>query len=247
MRVAAIIPARFASSRYPGKPLVPILGLPMVVRVAHIAAAAFSNDAVVVATEDSRIKTVVEAAGFRVVMTSDRCQTGTDRVAEAAAVVDADVYVNVQGDEPMLDPVVLRAVVHAHALRPDVVHNGMAVVGADEDSDSVNLPKVITTETNRLVYMSRRALPGFKDPKLAPDRYFKQVCVYTFARWHLAAFAGFGRKSTLERSEDIEILRFLDLGIPVQMVEVQGGSLAVDAPEDVGRVEAAMKREGLFR
>jgi 3-deoxy-manno-octulosonate cytidylyltransferase (CMP-KDO synthetase) len=244
MRIVAVIPARHASSRYPGKPLVPILGVPMVVRVARIAAEAFGNDSVVVATEDLRIKDVVEGAGFKAVMTSDRCHTGTDRLAEAAAVIDADVYVNVQGDEPMLDPAVLRAVVGAHATRPDVVHNGMAVVGADEDVDSVNLPKVIATETNRLVYMSRKALPGFKDPRFAPARHFKQVCVYTFARWHLAAFAAFGRKSTLEGSEDIEILRFLELDVPVQMVEVQGGSLAVDVPEDVARVEAAMQREG---
>lgn len=245
MRIAALIPARHASSRYPGKPLVPILGVPMVVRVARVAAAAFGNDAVVVATEDVRIKDVVEGEGFKAVMTSDRCATGTDRLAEAAAVVEADVYVNVQGDEPMLDPAVLRTVVDAHCQRPDVVHNGMAIVGADEDVDSVNLPKVIATETNRLVYMSRRALPGFKDPKVAPEHYWKQVCVYTFARWHLSAFAAFGRKSALERSEDIEILRFLDLGIPVQMVEVASGSLAVDVPDDVGRVEAAMRRSGI--
>ena len=93
--------------------------------------------------------------------------------------------------------------------------------------------------------MSRRALPGFKDEKVAPARYMKQVCVYSFSPWHLAAFAAFGRKSTLERSEDIEILRFLDLGIPVQMVEVAGGSLAVDVPSDVEKVEAAMRARGL--
>ncbi len=101
---------------------------------------------------------------------------------------------------------------------------------------------MITNEANKLVYMSRRALPGFKEAKNAPTRYKKQVCIYAFTKDELHAFKKFGRKSELEQSEDIEILRYLELDKSVIMVETEGGSLAVDIPEDIAPVEAALKR-----
>ena len=245
MKAVALIPARYASSRFPAKPLVPLLGVPMVVRVARLTAEAVGREHTYVVTDDERIRSVVEEHGFQALMTSSEALTGTDRLAEAAEQVDADIYVNVQGDEPLLDPASIRQVIEAKRQTPGHVVNAMTRIGPDEDPHSVNIPKVVANESGRMLYMSRRALPGFKDERNAPEAYWKQVCIYAFTRDELRAFAGFGRKSVVERSEDIEILRFLELGIGVQMIEVSGGSLAVDVPEDVEIVERAMRERGI--
>jgi len=246
VKAVAIIPARFRSSRFPGKPLVSILGAPMVVRVARIAASVLGAAQVRIATDDERIAAAAREHGFAPVMTSGEALTGTDRVAEAAEQLDADVYLNIQGDEPMLDPATIERVLAARrSLGAGTVVNAMAALGPDEDPDSVHVPKVVAGERGRLVYMSRSRVPGHKDPRDAPAQYWKQVCVYAFDRAQLRAYTGLGRKSALERAEDIEILRFLELDIPVHMVEVAGGSLAVDVPGDVDRVEAAMRARGM--
>ncbi len=244
MRSVVMIPARYGSSRYPGKPLVPLLGKPMILWVAELSARAVGAENVYVATEDRRIAEVVEAAGFQAVMTTDDALTGTDRLAQAAEQVEAGIYINVQGDEPLADPADILKVRDAKLAHMDAIINGVSWVGESEDPHSVNIPKVITNERHELVYMSRVALPGFKDAKCAPVRYKKQVCIYAFTREELAAFRAFGRKSELEHAEDIEILRFLELGKAIRMVETQPGSLAVDVPEDVAKVEAALRQAG---
>lgn len=241
MRTAVIIPARYGSSRFPGKPLVPLLGKPMVLWVAELSARAVGAENVYVATEDHRIADVVEAAGFQAVMTADDALTGTDRLAQAAEQIDADIYINVQGDEPLLDPLDIRKIRDAKRANMDVIINGFCWISAQENPSSVNLPKVITNECDEMVYMSRVALPGFKDAKYAPNRYKKQVCIYAFTLEELAAFRAFGRKSELERAEDIEILRFLELGRKIRMIETQPGSLAVDVPENLKNVDKALR------
>ncbi|MFP3344086.1 3-deoxy-manno-octulosonate cytidylyltransferase [Halomonas sp. SIMBA_159] len=244
MRSVVLIPARYGSSRYPGKPLVPLLGKPMVLWVAELSARAVGTENVYVATEDQRIAEVVEAAGFKAVMTTDDALTGTDRLSQAADQVAADVYINVQGDEPLVDPADILKVRDAKLANMGDVINGFSWVTEQEDPNSVNIPKVITTEDNKLVYMSRVALPGYKDAKCAPVRYKKQVCIYAFTRDELQAFRNFGRKSELEYSEDIEILRFLEMNKTIRLVETKPGSLAVDVPDDVSNVEAAMRKQG---
>lgn len=245
MKALGIVPARYASSRFPGKPLVPILGVPMVVRVARLTAEALGKAQTCVATDDERIATVVRDHGFDVAMTSTGALTGTDRLAEVAEQRAADVYVNVQGDEPMLDPANIAKVVEARARFPGEIVNAMCRLGPGEEPDNPNIPKVVTTEDGRLLYMSRRALPGYKDSKNAPREYWKQICIYAFLREELLAYARFGRKSAVEACEDIEILRFLELGIPIRMVEVSAGTLAVDNPPDVALVEEEMRRCGM--
>ncbi len=242
MRTVILIPARFASSRYPGKPLVPLLGKAMILWVAELSAKAVGNDHVYVATEDSRIADVVTAAGYHALMTSDNCLTGTDRLAEAVQQIDADIFINVQGDEPLVNPSDILKVIEAKKVSIGSVINGYSWITEHEDPHSVNIPKVITTEDNKLIYMSRQAIPGYKDSKCAPKRYKKQVCIYAFTSDELIAFKDFGRKSELEFSEDIEILRFLELGKVIQMVETEPGSIAVDIPADVEAVEVALKR-----
>jgi 3-deoxy-manno-octulosonate cytidylyltransferase (CMP-KDO synthetase) len=120
--------------------------------------------------------------------------------------------------------------------------NGFTFIGDDEDPSSANIPKVITTEDSKLVYMSRCLIPGFKEKKNAPLKFKKQVCIYGFTKEELTAYKDFGRKSDLEKSEDIEILRFLEFGKTILMYETAPGSLAVDVPEDVAAVEIALKK-----
>jgi 3-deoxy-manno-octulosonate cytidylyltransferase (CMP-KDO synthetase) len=242
MRTVAIIPARYASSRFPGKPLVELAGKPMIIWVAELSAEALGKENVFIATEDERIKNVVEASGFQALMTSPDALTGTDRLAEASTLIDADVFINVQGDEPLVHPEDIVKIKEAKLGNPGQIINGFSWIIEPEDPNSVNIPKVITTEDNRMIYMSRAALPGFKDEKNAPTRYKKQVCIYAFTKTELHNFLSFGRKSELEHSEDIEILRFLELGIRIKMVETRPGSLAVDVPEDVEKVTAALKK-----
>ena len=245
MKTVALIPARYKSTRFPGKPLVQLLGKPLIIWVAEAAAAAIGRQNVHVATEDERIALVVEEAGFSAVKTSGEALTGTDRLAEAARCIHADIYVNVQGDEPMLNPSDIVKLRDAKLENLGSVINGYCWIGKNEDPNNVNIPKVVTNELGDLVYMSRCALPGFKDKSNSPNRYKKQVCIYAFSPSELQSFAAFGRKSELEECEDIEILRFLELGIPVRMVETSGGSLAVDIPEDVPVVETALKQSSL--
>lgn len=243
MRTVIIIPARYGSGRYPGKPLVHLLEKPMILWVAELSAKALGQENVYVATEDRRIADTVERAGYQAVMTTDDALTGTDRLAQAAQDIAADIFINVQGDEPLAEPADIIKIRDAKLENIDHIINGFSWVTEQEDPHNVNIPKVITNENQQLVYMSRVAIPGFKDAKNAPTRYKKQVCIYAFTREELAAFRALGRKSALEQCEDIEILRFLEIGKRVRMIETQPGSLAVDVPSDVPHVEAELRRK----
>ncbi|MDD2741871.1 MAG: 3-deoxy-manno-octulosonate cytidylyltransferase, partial [Rhodocyclaceae bacterium] len=242
MKTCVIIPARYSSSRFPGKPLALLLGKPMVLWCAELAAKAVGRDHTYVATEDDRIKAVVESAGFNAVMTSKAALTGTDRLAEAADLLDYDIYINVQGDEPLVNPADILAVEKKKKGAMNCIVNGYCWISPDEDPHSVNIPKVVSTEGGRLLYMSRAAVPAFKDPACAPKQFKKQVCIYAFTRDELKAYKAFGRKSEVEFSEDIEILRFFEIGKEIMMVQTEPGSLAVDVPEDIPGVEAALQK-----
>lgn len=244
MRACVIIPARYTSTRFPGKPLVLLYGKPMILWVAEVAAKAVGRSHVYIATEDERIASEVREAGFSAVMTSQDALTGTDRVAEAAKKIDYEIYVNVQGDEPLINPADICRCIELKSKYPEKVINGYCWIGTDETPSNINIPKVITTEAGEMVYMSRMLLPGYKDQKNVPEKYMKQVCIYGFSREELIDFVRFGRKSMLEKYEDIEVLRFLELGRSVLMYECASGSLAVDVPEDVSRVEAVLQARG---
>ena len=241
MKSVVIIPARYKSSRFPGKPLVNLLEKPMILWVSELSAKAVGQENVYIATDDKRISKVVVDAGFNAIMTSDKCFTGTDRLAEAAKQISADIYINVQGDEPLVNPKDIVNIIKAKKLYYNEIINGYCSISSEEDPNNVNIPKVIFTEDNSLVYMSRQAIPGFKDNSQAPSQYYKQVCIYAFTADELKSYADYGRKSTLEASEDIEIIRFLEWGKKIRMVETSPGSLAVDAQEDVAKVEQGLK------
>ena len=243
MRVIIVIPARYRSSRFPGKPLVKLLGKPMIIWVAELSAKAVGKENVYIATDDSKIQKTVIQMGYNVVMTSENCLTGTDRLAEVAKKIEADIYINVQGDEPLVDPTDIQKVIDLKKQYPNDVINGYTKMEKDENPQSLSKPKIIFTEDKRMVYISRQPLPGFKDPKYTSKVYYKQVCIYAFNREELLTFGNFGRKSKLEESEDIEIIRFLEWEKKIRLVETQSGSLAVDEPKDVEKVEEILKNK----
>ncbi|MDG1157463.1 MAG: 3-deoxy-manno-octulosonate cytidylyltransferase [Litorivicinaceae bacterium] len=245
-KACVVIPARYASSRFPGKPLTPLLGKPMVLWVAELSARAVGEKHVYVATDDSRIANVVSEAGFSAVMTEPNALTGTDRLAQAAQSLEYDIFVNVQGDEPLLDPVDIVSCIEMKSKFPNKVINGYCLIQKNEDPNNINLPKVVTNEGGRLVYMSRTKVPAFKDKNNEPNHYKKQVCIYGYSKEELEAFSSFGRKSNLEYSEDIEILRFLELDREIIMYECVAGSLAVDVPHDVFKVEQALRNKAIL-
>ncbi len=243
MRKIGVIPARYKSSRFPGKPLVNLAGTPMIIRVAKIVERAFGIENTYVATESLEIKEVVVSYGFKVILTSENCLTGTDRVWEVAQKVDADIYVNIQGDEPLLNYRDILRITEMKAMNMSYVVNGMCFIGETEDVHSTNIPKVVVNTENTLTYMSRLAIPGQKEGENKVPKYKKQVCIYAFSYDELKAFGEYPQKGSSENYEDIEILRFFDLGIPIKMVETSGSSLAVDVPEDVEIVEREIEKK----
>lgn len=241
MNYSIIIPARLKSMRFPAKPLAMINGRALILRVADIASALIGRDRVFVATDADEIDRFVKDNGYQSIMTSPDNLTGTDRVAEAAKYVHSDFIINIQGDEPMVEIADIQRVIDAKMAAPNMVANAYCQLNNDQDPVDVNIPKVVFNENNKLLYMSRAAVPGTKSG--LAETYFRQVCIYGFNRQELNEFARFGRKSELEEQEDIEILRFFELGYDINMVEVTGGSLAVDVPEDVVKVEAALNAQ----
>lgn len=239
-RAVVVIPARYYSSRFPGKPLAKINGKEMILHVAEKASQAVGNENVYIATENEEISKVAQYAGYKVVLTSDSCLTGTDRVAEASLEIEADIFINVQGDEPMIDPNDIIKVIKLKEENPDLVINCMAKLNINENSNDKKIPKVACDKNSNLLYASRNALPGNKNGD--SQNVMKQVCIYAFSHKDLASFSQL-KKSPLEYQEDIEILRFIENGIPVQMLEVNNVSYAVDYPEDIVYVEKQLNKE----
>jgi 3-deoxy-manno-octulosonate cytidylyltransferase (CMP-KDO synthetase) len=235
---AIVIPARYRSSRFPGKPLAEITGKPMIQHVWERCIEALNPGDVFVATDDERIRKVCEDFGASVLMTSDQCLTGTDRVAEAALQLDHSFIVNVQGDEPMINAKDILTVAEAFRSGDGGVVNAMAPIVEEREYWSPNVPKVVIDPNGRLQYMSRAPIPANKAKTF--EKAWKQVCIYAFSREHLARFSAESEKGPLESIEDIEILRFIEMGIGVSLVELASTSMAVDTPEDLEQVVRAL-------
>lgn len=234
-----VIPARYESSRFPGKPLADIAGKPMIVRTWEQCANVSDASRVYVATDDARVERVCTRFGISVIMTPGDCLTGTDRVAACSDVLDSEVVINVQGDEPIFNPRDVHVLIDAVSRFPGEVLNGYCPISTEEEYLSRKVPKVVFAPDNRLLYMSRGPVPSNKNGTFGFA--WRQVCAYAFPRESLKRFAAEGRKTPLEESEDIEILRFLELGIPVRMVPMSDHSIPVDFPEDVQKVEKRLR------
>jgi len=233
-RVVIIIPARFESSRLPGKPLIDICGQSMIKRTFDRCCFALNEKDIFVATDDNRIFSHCQKSNINVIMTSNTCKTGTDRVYEASRQIEADIYINVQGDEPIVNPNDIKIVIKASKKYPSKIINAMCSI--DEfDFNNPTVPKMVTRLDNRLLYSSRVGIPTTKT--LSFSKANKQVCIYAFPKQALIDFSSVSNKTPLEELEDIEILRFLELGYDVQMVEVSNTSFSIDVPEDVQKVK----------
>jgi len=233
-KVAVVIPARYKSSRFPGKPLAKINNKEMIIHVAEIAEKAVGKDNVFIATENEEIVSIVKQYGYQVILTSDDCLTGTDRVAEASKEIEADIFINVQGDEPMIDYKDILNVIELKKEYPEYVINCMTDLCYDESPEDKKIPKIICDLNNNLLYSSRNVIPGNKQKN--SSKILKQVCIYAFNRDHLDKFYS-NSKTPLEYQEDIEIVRFLEKGIPVKMLKVENQSYAVDYPNDIKIIE----------
>ncbi|PIR44977.1 MAG: 3-deoxy-manno-octulosonate cytidylyltransferase [Candidatus Vogelbacteria bacterium CG10_big_fil_rev_8_21_14_0_10_51_16] len=243
MKYIVVIPARYESSRLPGKPLIKIAGVPMIERTYRQCLKAVPNTQIVIATDDDRIKDHGEAIGANVVMTPSDCKTGTDRVASLLDSLDADVFINVQGDEPIFDPKDLSDMIAEAEKGEHGVVNGYSPITDEDQFRSRTIPKVVFGNDGTLMYMSRSPIPSNKQMEF--KKAWRQICVYSFSRKALELFRSQKEKTTLEEIEDIEILRFCELGIPVKMIPLSDHSIAVDVPEDVLRVEKAIRDRNL--
>lgn len=239
-----VIPARFQSTRFPGKPLADLNGSPLIEHVWRRCCRAVDASSVVVATDDEWIAAVARDFGAIVEMTSSACLTGTDRVAEVASQHRADWYVNVQGDEPFVDPAAIQKVIEAaKTAEEDVIAvNTMSAITEESEFRSATVPKPVTDLRGRLLYMSRAAIPT--DKRLGFQQAFRQVGLYAFRPSALVRYQPGAKKSPLEEIEDIEILRLLEAGEHVQMVEVPASGIAVDTPADLKRAQAHIKQQG---
>ena len=229
-----IIPARFNSSRFPGKPLVDIKGKSMIRRVWDKCVLASNPEKVIVATDDHAIRKHCIDQGMLVEMTSSSCLTGTDRLYEVSKKIKTDIYLNIQGDEPLISPKDIRLVIEAAQRKPDEIFNAMCRITNKEDFFNYNIPKVVTRKDGKLLYMSRASIPTNK--KGGFELGMKQVCIYAYPRKIINIFGQLDIKERLEQVEDLEILRLLENGYEISMLEVSGSSIAVDIPEDLDKV-----------
>jgi 3-deoxy-manno-octulosonate cytidylyltransferase (CMP-KDO synthetase) len=253
MKITAIIPARYASTRFEGKALADIKGKPMVRHVYERTALAQLVSEVIVATDDERIGTAVRSFGGRVVMTSRDHETGTDRLAEVAAGLDSEIVVNVQGDEPLIEPAMID-----EAIRP-LVEDPAIVMGTLKsrirnlhDFLSPNVVKVVTDRNGFALYFSRSPLPNFRDKwNDLKDEAFnsgkllchKHVGLYVYRREFLLQYARMA-PTQLELSEKLEQLRVLENGYRIKVVETAYESIGVDTPGDLEKVLEHLKKVG---
>lgn len=234
MEVAIIIPARKKSTRFPNKPLAQILGKSMIERVWSQCIKALPRENVYVATDSKDINFFCSSLGINTIMTSEKCQTGTDRVNEAAKKLKQNIIINVQGDEPLISPKDIKKVIRYAIKNPNEILNAMCPIDNEEDYRSLSVPKVIFSKSNHLLYMSRASIPHNKLGTF--KKAWRQVCIYSFPKNALNKFSQ-KKKTEFELIEDIEILRFLELGFKVKMIKVSQSSIAVDHPEDIKKVE----------
>lgn len=235
-----VIPARYRSLRLPGKPLIDLNGKSLLLRTYEQTCLAVSKELIYVATDDDRIYEHCVKHKIQVVMTSSDCLTGTDRVAEFSKKIKAKTYINVQGDEPLMNPSDIKKIITACINYPEQIINGFAAIETDKQYRSLTIPKVVRRPDNRLLYMSRSPIPGNKHDKF--QKSWRQICVYAFPSQALKQFSKHVKKTNLEQEEDIEILRFLELGYEVRMIELSSDSISVDTPEDAEKVRKLLSK-----
>ncbi len=239
LRTLAVIPARLASTRLPGKVLLPLAGRPMLAWVYEAARASAQLSQVLIATDSSEVMSFAQASGYPAVFTPADCASGTDRLQAVARSFAADIYVNIQGDEPLLRSE------HVDALLtpfrdPAVEVTTLATPCSPADVANPNAVKVVLDCTGRALYFSRAAIPFDRD-RTGTVRYRKHLGLYAYRAGALARFAAMS-PGTLESAERLEQLRFLENGIPIHVAESPYETIGVDTAEDLAAAEAYLRQ-----
>lgn len=245
LKSIGIIPARYASTRFPGKPLADIAGKSMIRRVYEQVIKSKRLDTVVVATDDERIQAHVSAFGAPVMLTAETHQSGTDRCAEViAATPGFDIAINIQGDEPYIDPEQIDLLVDCFLKQEVQIATLIKRIATMDVLFNPNIPKVVIDRTGKAIYFSRQTIPYFRN---APSQdwpyshtYYKHIGIYGY-RTHVLAELTELPISSLERAESLEQLRWLENGYHIQTAETTFETLAVDTPEDLEKLLAQKK------
>jgi 3-deoxy-manno-octulosonate cytidylyltransferase (CMP-KDO synthetase) len=249
MRVVGVIPSRWASTRLPGKSLIPLCGKPLVQWVVERARKATRLDELIVATDDERIRAAVAPLGVPVILTATDHPSGTDRIAEAIRGRKADIIINIQGDEPLIDPALIDQLAMELIQQSDWDMATVATPVTDpEDLTSRSVTKVVWNRAGQALYFSRAAIPCVRDPGRLPAglTYYRHVGIYAYRKTFLDRMVA-TPPCIMEQAEGLEQLRALDLGARIKVIVAPYEGLGVDVPEDVPRAEAALRRAGLTR
>ena len=243
MNITAIIPARYASTRLPGKPLLDIAGKPMIQHVYERAREAVLVNRVIVATDDGRILDAVKRFGGEVVMTSDAHKSGTDRLAEVAAALESDIIVNVQGDEPLIEPAMIDEAIRPLMEDVSIVMGSLKAEIRDEaELNNPNIVKVVVDRNDFALYFSRYPIPYFRDasPLSLLTGHFKHIGLYVYQRGFLLEYSGMPQ-TPLEEAEKLEQLRALENGYRIKVPTTRLQSVGVDTEEDLEKVRRILE------
>jgi 3-deoxy-manno-octulosonate cytidylyltransferase (CMP-KDO synthetase) len=246
MKIVCVIPARMGSSRFPGKPLAKIVGRPMIEHIYWRCLMCKALDEVYVATCDQEIAEATRIFGGRAIMTSSSHQRASDRVAEVAQHIKADIFVLVQGDEPMIYPKMIDLALGPLLNDPNVLCVNLAAsIQSEQEFNDPNTIKVVMAKNGDALYFSREPIPTRQRLAFGQFPAYKQVCVIPFRRDFLLRYTAL-EPTPLEQAESIDMLRALEHGYPIRLVRSDFITQSVDTPEDLARVEALMRNDPLL-
>lgn len=238
MEVVGVIPARFGSTRFPGKPLAKINGKPMIQHVYERAQCSKKLNKLLVATDNELIKDMVESFGGDVIMTSIHHESGSSRLVEVAEKVNGDLFVNIQGDEPLINPKLIDNIVKMGKNSPESVVTAKMKITDNNTIQDPNVVKVITDQSDNAIYFSRFPIPFNRSN--ANINYYKHIGIYCYPKFLLKQYMNLN-ESVLEKAEKLEQLRFLDNGYSIKVIETTFNSIGVDVIGDIHKIEMMMK------
>ncbi len=239
-----IIPARLDSTRLPKKLLLDIEGISILQRTYNCALKALKDkEKILIATDSIEIKKHCENFGAKTLITSKDCLTGTDRIAEVSQIIEAEQYINLQGDEPIFPSSQLSLFIEKVSLDPSNVYTAVTKIKKESDFRNLSIPKMVFSNSNKLLYSSRAPIPSSKLGSFSFG--YKHVCVYAFNKNHLSIFKSYNSKTKFELQEDLEINRYLELDINVKCIELEECGKAVDTESDFMAVEKIIKSSSI--
>ena len=237
-----VIPARLESTRLPKKLLIEINGKTIIERTYNQALKAINNrEKIVIATDSENIKNHCDHFGARTILTSKKCLTGTDRIAEVSEKISSEQYINLQGDEPIFPSDQLNIFINKVTQDKSKVYTAITSIKNEKDYRNYSIPKMVFSNSKKLLYSSRAPIPGNKNDEFV--KAYKHICVYAFNKLHLKMFKDSQEKTNFEFIEDLEINRFLELDISVKCIELDFGGKAIDTKNDLNEVRKIINKK----